>query len=394
MATKPSLILSGIDDDSCTRLNSGSTMENGVVKIRKQLHFKVPPGGNPRQYSDLDVYSHPQFPQKNSVLSADPRYKFYGNASVTHELDDGHYFTADLEYSTENPNATDLEDKSVTPDTPPWKLLPTEINFTYPEVRVHFQRAYNDQGKLSVPVVNSAGDPIPLETTIHNIRMSFTFNARLWNINNLITYGNTLNSKEIKVCGLTIPAERGLLLPPESSYITVYEDHSSKIKWKYWSVRINILFDTSGLLFNRKVIDIGNRAKFYEVIIANDPLVGNMTLPAISKPEQICAFRLFQKITDDSGEYKFIQTGNRIFASWSQFIAFRQKAIANSMSLSKNDKDKYKSGIVDPQCEQLERMFLKNGFMKDPETDPVLLSFREFRSKSWEDLNLPKKGLD
>ena len=390
----PSLILSGIDDDSCTRLNSGSTMENGVVKIRKQLHFRVPNGQDPRKYSDLDVFSHPLFPQKESALSADPRYKFYGNASVTHELDDGHYFTADLEYSTENPNATDINGNSVTSNTPPWDLLPTEINFTYPEVRIPFQMAYDDKGNLTVPVVNSAGDPIPLETTIRDTRMSFTFATRRWNVDNAITYGNTLNASTVKVCGLSIPKEKGLLLPPECSYITVYEDNSSRIKWQYWNVRINILFDSSGLLFNRKVLDIGNRAFFEEIPISKDPIVGDITLPAVTKPEQICAFRLFNKITDDSGEYKFIQTGDRIFASWSQFIAFRQAAVAKSMSLSKNDK-KYTSGIVDPQCEQLQRMFLRDGYMIDPDEDKKeSLSFREYPSTSWSAMDLPKKGLD
>ena len=412
---KPQLELTGIDDDSCTRLNSGSTMQDGVVTIPKRLYFKVPAGQDPRQYNDIDVYSHPLFPQKYSALSADPRYKFYGNASVKHDLDGGHYFTAELEYSTQEPNATDDSGGTVTSNTPPWKLKPDNIEFTYPEMNVKFEASYNSTGKLYekvydpgtgslvylpvLPVVNSAGDPFQMERTVRNIQMSFTFSAQKWQITHALNYGNTINANEITVVGLTIPAGRALLLPPECSYITVYEDNSSKIKWQYWSVKIAIHVDVTGLLLNRKVLNIGDRA-FFPDLPYEDDLIDGITFPASNGPAQICRFRKFKRNNLSGGKYNFSQYGAAVYCSWEQFVAFRQEALSISSSLQKTDTN-YTGGIVDPQCEQLSKMPLVAYGTTKGQLDTAAitsgqyssLSFREYPYKSWAALNLPKKGI-
>lgn len=187
---------------------------------------------------------------------------------------------ADLEYSTTDPNATDEDGGAVTSETKPWKLRPDNIQFTYPEITLPFEESYNAKGELRdnrgnpvLPVQNSAGDKIPLERTIRNMQMSFTFATQNWDINNAIIYGNTINSNEITVCGLKIPKNKGLLLPPECSYITVYEDGSNRIKWQYWSVTINIQIEKSGLLLCRQVHDIGDRAKFKELDLSEDAML-------------------------------------------------------------------------------------------------------------------------
>ena len=414
---KPQLEIAGIDNDECIRLNSGSTMQDGVVTIPKRLYFKVPNGQDPRQYSDLDVYSHPLFPQKNSALAADPRYKFYGNATVRHELDDGKYFTAELEYSTENPNATDSDGKPVTSETKPWKLRPDNIEFSYPEMNVKFEASYNSTGKLYekiydsengssiykpvLPVTNSAGDPFLLERTVRNLQMSFTFAAQNWNINNSIVYGNTINSNEITVVGLKIPAGRALLMPPECTYMTVYEDNSSRIKWQYWNVKVVIQIDMTGLLLMRKVLNIGDRALFpenyyYDDLIASPTIV----IPPSEGAGQICKFRKYIKTEQAGGEYNFSQCGDIVYCSWDQFIAFRGEAIARSAALKKKD-TKYTGGIVDPQCEQLTKMPLIASGTNKGQLDTAAitsgqyssLSFREYPYKNWSSLNLPKKGI-
>lgn len=418
---KPQLELAGIDDDSCTRLNSGSSMQDGVVTIPKRLYFKVPNGEDPRQYNDIDVYSHPLFPQKYSALSADPRYKFYGNASVKHDLDGGHYFTAELEYSTQDPNATDDSGASVTSETKPWKLKPDNIEFTYPEMNVKFEASYNSTGKLYekvydpgtgsmvyhpvLPVANSAGDPFLMERTVRNIQMSFTFSAQNWSISHAINYGNTINANEITVVGLTIPAGRALLLPPECSYITVYQDNSSKIKWQYWSVRIIIQIDVTGLLLNRKVLNIGDRALFPALPYSDALITTPIPFPASTTPSQICKFRKYIKNPLTGGKYNFSAHGDIVYCSWDQFIAFRQAAISQSAGLASltgplRDQN-YTGGIVDPQCEQLTKMPLVAYGTNKGRLDTAAitsgqyssLSFREFPYKSWKELNLPKKGI-
>ena len=413
---KPQLELTGTDDDSCTRLNSGSTMQDGVVTIPKRLYFKVPNGQDPRKYNDIDVYSHPLFPQNGSALSADPRYKFYGNASVRHELDNGHYFTAELEYSTENPNATDDEGNPVTSETKPWKLRPDNIEFSYPEMNVKFDVSYNSTGKLYekvwdssagesvyrpiLPVANSAGDPFSLERTVRNLQISFTFSTQNWNINNSIVYGNTINANEIKVVGVTIPSGRALLLAPECSYITVYEDNSNKIKWQYWSVRVVIQIDMTGLLLLRKVLNVGDRAIFPALTYSDALITSAMTFPKSNGASQICKFRKYIRTNQTGGKYTFSQYGDTVYCSWDQFIAFRQAAISKSAHLKKTDTN-YTGGIVDPQCEQMSKMPLIAYGTNKGQLDVAAitsgqyssLSFREYPYKNWAALNLPKKGI-
>ena len=415
--TKPQLELAGIDNDSCTRLNSGSTMQDGVVTIPKQLYFKVPNGQDPRQYNDLDVYSHPLFPQKYSALSADPRFKFYGNARVRHDLDNGHYFTAELEYSSENPNATDDEGNPVTSETKPWKLRPDNIEFTYPEMNVKFEASYDSKGKLYnkkydategmvyepvMPVVNSAGDPFPLERTVRNIQMSFMFAVQKWEISHAIHFGNTINSNEITVVGLTIPAGCALLLPPECTYITVYKDNSSAVKWQYWNVKIIIQIDMIGLLLNRKVLNIGDRALFPAISSYTDDLIDfPLPIPASNSPAQICKFRKYKKINLTGGKFNFSQSGDIQYCSWDQFIAFRQEAISCSAALKNLSASGYTGGIVDPQCEQLSKMPLVAYGTNKGQLDTAAitsgkyssLTFREYPYKDWKSLNLPKKGI-
>ena len=420
---KPQLELAGIDNDSCTRLNSGSTMQDGVVTIPKRLYFKVPAGQDPRQYNDIDVYSHPLFPQKYSALSADPRYKFYGNARVQHDMDGGHYFTAELEYSTQEPNATDDSGAAVTSETKPWKLRPDNIEFTYPEMNVKFEASYASTGKIYdetekktdshgnpiltplVPVVNSAGDPFLLERTVRNIQISFTFSAQNWDINHAINYGNTINANEITVVGLKIPAGKALLLPPECTYITVYEDNSSKIKWQYWSVRVIIQIDVTGLLLSRKVLNIGDRALFPDLYYYDDLITTPITIRSHGGLSQICRLRKFIKTELDGDKYNCAQYGDVVYCSWDQFITLRQWAISSSVALSSptsSEKDKnYTGGIVDPQCEQLSKMPLVAYGANKGQLDQAAitsrqyssLSFREYPYKSWAALNLPKKGI-
>ena len=400
---KAGLILSGVDDANSTRLNSGSTMQDGVITINKKIYFRVPDGENPRSYNDLDVYSHEKFPKVYSALTEDPRYKFYGNASISHDWDDGHYFTAELEYSTSNPNATDVDDKAVDSNTPPWKLRPDNISFSYPERQVPFQAAYNSSGKrynangqILIPVQNSAGDPFVAQTVEREAEISFSFATKSWDPNNAIYYGSTINSQEISVCGLKIPARRGLLRPPECEFITTYEDSSGNKKWEYWNVRISILITFSDYGFAKKVLDVGDKAHFAALDYKDSLLPGGIILPATTGgASQICSFRKYV-ITDLGNGYAYAPIGDIVFCSWEQFLAFRQGAINQSIFLTKVVPS-YLGGIVDPQCEQHSQMPLDaNGYFdkKALKTKQYnTLSFLEYPTKSWSSLNLPKKGV-
>lgn len=401
---KTGLILTSVDDDDSIRLNSGSTMQDGVITITKKLYFRVPPGENPRQYNDLDVYAHPLFPQKYSALSQDARYKFYGNASISHERDDSKFFIAELEYSTSSSsaNSQDEDGEKVTPDTPPWKILPDNISFSYPERQVPFQAAYNSSGQrynaagqVLIPVQNSAGTPFVAQTTERDMEMSFTFATKNWNYNNAITYGNTINASEIEICGIKIPARRGLLRPPECEFITTYDEATGLKKWDYWNVKVSILITFSSDGFAKRVLNVGDEAYFKDLVYKDVTLYGTN-----GKRSRICAFRKYQEVILDEQKdtYTFYQTGDIVYGSYDQFLAFRQMIISESIALQtdKEEKDYYKGGTLDPQCEQLSQMPLTpDGYL---DTDAITskqygsLSFLEYPTKSWKSLNFPKKA--
>ena len=215
-------------------------------------------------------------------------------------------------------------------------------------------------------------------------------------------YANSINSKEIKVVGITIPAFCGLLMPPECSYVTVYEENSTNIKWQYWNVTINILLNYSGTRMTRRLLDVGDRARFAQINLSGDKMLSdagfpNQTLAATPVASQICHFRLTEKIGNE-----YIPAGKLIFCSWDQYLQARKIYLNASTKLQKINKD---ISIYELQCEQDTQMPLAaDGTLflaaiqgtaeYKSDTKYRTRTFREFPQKDWKRLNLPKKGID
>jgi len=460
------------------RLNSGSNMQNGVVTITKYLYFKVPHGEDPRRYNDLDVLGHTAFPQMYSRMSEDPRYVFYGNARIEHSNDDGHYFTASIEYSTRNPNATDDEGEPVTPDTKPWKLKPDNISLSFTDVTTSFQYAYNpeevykfdsvtnkpligiygsnetvprnethiaegamdsidieeaylnDFCRAKFPVCNTAHDPFRLEKTIHNLEIKFSYALQTndWNINNGIYFGDSINAEEIKVIGITIPAKCGILYPMQADYVNVYKDNGT-FDYGYWNIQIRIVLDLSGTLRFRRVLNLGDRAKFPPMVIVRtgggvpegwpentivvqdemmdlvpSAIQSYVPIHSCPTPEQIVKVYPLKKILNVStNTYTFYQTGNPVYMAWSQYISYRNWAIQISSALAKktNVSPSYDGEVIDLQCEQLTQMPLDydgtldmNNVIFGGTHKTLIRNFLEYRIVDWSDLKLPAKGID
>lgn len=402
--------LGGADHDESNFTRTEASVNNGVATIHRKMYFEADSVAE----DSVDVLALAEFPTKHSAHPNHPSYKYYGNASIAPTSTRSKVWVADLEYSTTDPNATDSDGASVTSETKPWKLRPDNIAFTYPEVIVPFResydslgRMYNKDGNAILPVKNSAGDMIAAERSVRNIQMSFTFATLNWDINNAIEYGNSINAEEITICGLTIPAGKALLLPPECSYITVYEDNSTSIKWQYWSVNIVIQIDKTSLLLNRKMLDVGDRAKFPVLDLFGDALLAaagaDTSFIETLNASQICHFRktIAYDIPGEKDKKKYIPNGELVFCSWGQFISARQLYYEASMELVKSKK---MNDIYELQCEQDTQMPLdgsgylyKNAIEGTPEyvsgTPYMTLTFREYPEMRWDSLNLPKKGI-
>ena len=159
----------GVESDESQFTRLSASVNNGEATIHRYLFFEAEREGE----DAVDILNLAYFPQKNSVHPRHPSFKYYGNAQVSPVNNSKKYWMADLEYSSSDPNAKDSDGNTVTKDTKPWKLKPTEINFSYPETTVSFTAAYNAQGNkydkdgnILVPVVNSAGDPFSAETSV------------------------------------------------------------------------------------------------------------------------------------------------------------------------------------------------------------------------------------
>lgn len=401
------------DESQLTRL--AASVSNGLATIHRRIYFEAENANE----DAMDILSLKEFPAKYAAHPRHAAFKYYGNAEIQPLSENSKYWMADLEYSTTDPNATDEDGGTITSETKPWKLKPDNIQFTYPEVVVPFTASYNSTGYLYdkngnavLPVRNSAGDRIPAERAVRNVQMSFTFATQSWNINNALKYGNSINSQQITVCGLSIPQYTGLLLPPECSYITVYEDGSTKVKWQYWSVTVNIQIDTTGLLLYRRMLDVGDRAKFKEIDLSADAMLAaaksvnsrfaNFVIKADSKPSQICHFRLNEAVTYGNSKKLFYPTGKLMFCSWNQYLAARRLYLIASEILMRAAPPQL-DHLYELSCEQDTQMPLDKGYLLtkaiDGHADYVAntpyntLVFREYPVKSWSGLNLPTKGM-
>lgn len=391
------------DESQFTRLSA--SVNNGEATIHRYLFFEAE---SPNEDA-ADILGLTIFPQKNSAHPLHPSFKYYGNAQISPVTNSKKYWMADLEYSSSDPNAKDADGNKVTQDTKPWKLKPTAIHFSYPENTVAFTAAYNSNGNkydkdgnVLVPVVNSAGDPFAAETSVRDLQLGFTFATQNWDPGEAMQYANSINSKEIKVVGITIPAFCGLLMPPECSYVTVYEENSTNIKWQYWNVTINILLNYSGTRMTRRLLDVGDRARFAQINLSGDKMLSdagfpNQTLAATPVASQICHFRLTEKIGNE-----YIPAGKLIFCSWDQYLQARKIYLNASTKLQKINKD---ISIYELQCEQDTQMPLAaDGTLflaaiqgtaeYKSDTKYRTRTFREFPQKDWKRLNLPKKGID
>ena len=286
-----------------------------------------------------------------------------------------------------------------------------------------------DDGFTKVPVVNKAGDPLKLEKTVHNMKLSFTYYVKQtdgsstntknpWNANNGIFFGDTINANEVTVVGITIPKMSALLLPPQADYI-IQRDEDGDIDYTYWRIKIEIVIDLSGTLLYRRVLNLGDRALFGQKTFGsgtaqiNDALIiptdGSGTdakvLTKTDRAEQICKVRPLKRVNNSDGTFSFAQTGEVKFIGWSQFLAYRDYAISASKKVQDTD-TAYTGGIVDLQCEQLSQIPLTDAGFVDEECMNVVgsglapdafkahtLKFLQYRVADWSALNMPAVGV-
>lgn len=395
-----------IEGSQLTRMQA--SMNDGIVTMTRRLYYKD-------ALNASEIFSHNTFPKVYSAHPNNATYKFTGNAQVAPLNEKSRTWYADLEYSNDTTGNAGgggtLSGEPVTSDTAPWELAPEQINFTYPEITVPFEYAYDASGNATIPVQNTAGDPYAVEKPSKITQMSFTFATKNWNINNTFDYGNTINASQIKICNFTIKAKSALLYGLEPSYMTVYDD-SGNIKWQYWQVNVTMQIDNRGRLFSRELLNLGDRMFGEAIDLSDDALIakarevssGNVVIynkiTSGSLAGQICHFRKFQ-YTANTG---YAQSGDLVFCTWEQYLVARQIYL----SASKLIKEKVTTGpymlnsVIDLQCEQDTQMPLDaNGYLDTKAIKghpdyvathkPLTNKFPAYKPKNWRGLNLPSR---
>lgn len=394
----------GQENPASNLFRTSANISGGVTTISRVMYFE----SDNMNEDAVDITSLPEFPVKYAAHPLHPQFKYYGNATIEPFGSQSKKWRATLEYSTSSTSSssTDADGNKINSETPPWKLKPDNITFTYPEITIPFKMAFNKKGNCNIPVVNTAGDALTATRSVYHTKLSFSFATQNWNTNDALTYSNSINSNSTTICGIKFPKNTALLLPPEATYVTVYQDGSDKIKWQYWNVSVNIMIDMSKNIFVRKLLNIGDRAKFTSLYLEKDDLLSDANIHTVFPPtnvaSQICSFRLTKRVDQGNGKIGYEPLGDLVFCSWEQYLAIRRAYI--NASLSPKLKDKI-TGIYQLQCEQQSQMPLnKGGYLLtsaimghpdyNPETEYLEREFDQYPSKSWNKLNLPKVGVE
>ena len=361
-------------------------VSDGKATITRVLYFRA----DFQFETAADILALEVYPSVGSAHPKYSQYKYTGNASIEPFSETSLLWQASLEYATtytkvsssSSPGSTDDQDNKT--DSEPWKLAPESVRVSFPEMMVTRERAINPETPTTadVPIVNSAGDIIPIEHPKRNTRIEFTFNVKTWDIETAHWLAHTTNNSALNICGLSVVEKSCILEKYDGTFHTVYEDNSTEVKWKYWSVDVSILvaFD----LVTVEKLDIGNRAHF-DPLLYSDALLTDVFLPDSKGP--ICKIRKAKKM----GEKNYLPLGDLFFCSWEQYIILRQAYIAVSKKMNLDP-------LYDLQCEQMSDMPLLRSGNLDlgaiDGTEPYrTLFFQMYPAADWGALELPSKGV-
>lgn len=327
----------------------------GRFTITKDFYFEK---DDPNE-SVLELPSTPGFPQRGAALAENSRYVMSGSVDISppnseersiFRIVSAQYVFSSLDYSTN----IDVNGDEITNDTPPWRLPPENLNWSYPEVVMPFDYGYDDQNQRTVRVCNGAGDRLLAETIKYLTQVNFTYNTREWDVNFGEQFGGVVNADYEYIAGIPFPPRTGLLKPPPVELVRTY-DNDGSLKWEYYRVNISIIKNPEG--WQRKLLNVGTRAYF----INGDELGA----PGVIAPEQIYMCRL------KSGS-------NVIFSNLSDCIAAHEAGTISGYEAVTEPLPLYLNGHINYQA------------LADPENNPYQeLAFNEYKAYSWAALNIP-----
>lgn len=140
------------------------------------------------------------------------------------QLRTGHYLVT-CEYSNRAGTSGAVQPPAA--NTKPWDMPPYNISYLVVDNVVPLRKAYgasDTQDNPTVPVVNTAGDPIQIPFNETTRALKFSYNLKTFDDAWVELYRNTINKAEMTVCGKKIPAKKGLLRKVDAKKVVVYDD--------------------------------------------------------------------------------------------------------------------------------------------------------------------------
>lgn len=124
----------------------------------------------------------------------------------------------------------------------PWQLPPYNISYPPFESTIVFEKSYQSgdkNGIPSLPVLNSAGDPIADVTNENSWMIKFSYNLKTVNGNWMDFFLDTVNNQDITIVGFNVPSGKGRLKQMQPSFHRTF-DAQGELLYKYWQIDIEI----------------------------------------------------------------------------------------------------------------------------------------------------------
>lgn len=237
--------------DNTTFQSGGRMDENGKCTIVKRFLYNIIDNSKERRRNAVFELES-LVPRKGSCMSDDARYvmksaewncldwskqsvKFYINATYQRASDDD-------------------------AASAPWNLQAFNISSDTVEEAIAFRMAYNNKNERVIPVLNTAGDPIEANTNEILPQFSFAYYVQNFDASKVYDFSNTVNATSQRILGKAYPAGTLLLADISADALVTYEDDGYTVKWKYHQV--NVTFRYNPLGWKRKLLNVGNRARF------------------------------------------------------------------------------------------------------------------------------------
>ncbi|MBQ7732106.1 MAG: hypothetical protein IJT68_09740 [Lentisphaeria bacterium] len=278
-------------------LDGGKMDESGKHTLTKRFIYQIrdnTPEKRKRAIFDLEML----VPAKGSCMSDDARYTLKSaNWNCYSWKNDSVKFFIDALYQ----RASDDEENGK-----PWNLSPFNFTFDTVEQAIAFRMAYDEDNQRTIPVVNSAGDPIDADTNEIFPQFGFSYYVHNFDASDVFDFSSSVNEKPQTIAGRSYPPGTLLIASISAENLITYEDDGYTPKWKYTQVNLSLRYNPGG--WGRKLLDIGNRARFGNS--TKSELIYQYYAPIYG--ESTVEFEEIPTLTNAQGYY----SANRDYRAW------------------------------------------------------------------------------